>query len=167
LTASADKVILEDRRDAIVQEPTLKGDDKHHIETSAPYIEAIGRKDAYFIDHGWNEDNVAEVKKDEKHTTIYVSIENKWLVAALRKGKYSEVRKKAIQNRYVLLVAFYAYLHYYQSEQLPSDEEKQLYEKTADSMLEIGCRTVLTSLTSEKAFDEKEEQQSIRGIGSS
>ena len=156
LTSSAEKVVLEDRRDAIVAEPILKGETDVRVQTNAPYIEAVARNDPYFVDHGWNEDSVADVKKDPDKTTIYVSIENKWLAGALRKGKYSEVRKKAIQNRYVLLTAFYAYLNDFYAEKLQSEDTKQLYESVVPGILEIGSRTILTSLTSEKAFEESE-----------
>ena len=42
-------------------------------------------------------------------------------------------------------------------DKLPTDTEKQYYEKMAQGQLEIAARTVLIGLTSEKAFESNNE----------
>lgn len=153
LGVSAEKVVLKDGRPAIVEEPLLKKEKPSNIQTDAPYIEVVDRNHQYYQTNNWTEHEVAEVEKTTEKTVIYVSIENEWYIGALRRSKYSEGMKRVIQNRYVLLIAFNAFLQDDFIEKLPSDSDKQQFEKLKQSQLEIGARTILTGLTSEKAFE--------------
>jgi hypothetical protein len=153
LNNSAEKVVLKDGRPAVIEEPLLKKEKPSNIQTDAPYIEVVDRNHQYYLSNNWTEHDVAEVEKSNEKTTIYVSIENEWYIGALRRSKYSEGMKRIIQNRYVLLIAFNAFLQDDFIEKLPSDLDKQQYEKIKQDQLEIGARTILTGLTSEKAFE--------------
>jgi hypothetical protein len=153
LNPSAEKVVLKDNRLAIIEEPLLKKEKPSNIQTDAPYIEIIDRNHEYYVSNNWTEHDVAEVERSTERTVIYVSIENEWYIGALRRSKYSEGMKRVIQNRYVLLIAFNAFLQYDFIENLPSDLDKQQFEKIKQGQLQIGARTILTGLTSEKAFE--------------
>lgn len=95
---------------------------------------------------------MAKVEKSAEYTSIYVLVVNKWYIGTLLGSKYSEGKKTAIRNKYVLLIAFYTYLQDDYSDKLPTDEEMKIYDKVSRSQLEIAARTILTSVTSEKAF---------------
>ena len=150
---SAQKLALNDDRSAIIEEPLLKKEKPSNIQTDAPYIEVVDRNHQYYQSNNWTEHEVAEVEKTTEKTVIYVSIENEWYFGALRRSRYSEGMKRVIQNRYVLLIAFNAFLQDDFIERLPSDSDKQQFEKLKQNQLEIGARTILTGLTSEKAFE--------------
>jgi hypothetical protein len=153
LDSSAQKVILKDERPALIEEPLLKKEKPSNIQTDAPYIEVVDRNHQYYQSNNWTEHDVAEVEKTTEKTVIYVSIENEWYIGALRRSKYAESMKRVIQNRYVLLIAFHAFLQDDFIEKLPSDSDKQQFEKLKQDQLEIGARTILTGLTTEKAFE--------------
>lgn len=154
---SGEQVLLKDDRPAIIDEPLLKKEKPSNIQTDAPYIEVVDRNHEYYKSNNWTEKDVADVKESPDKTIIYVSVENEWYIGALRRSKYTESRQRVVQNRYVLLIAFYAYLQNDYVSKLQTDIDKQNYDKIADSQLEIAARTILTGLTSEKAFDEGSE----------
>lgn len=84
--------------------------------------------------------------------TIYVSIENKWLRQVLLKGNYSEVKRNSIQNRYILLMAFNAYL----ADKFWEQREKENFEfadNQVQELFEAGTHTILQAITSEKAIE--------------
>jgi hypothetical protein len=90
---------------------------------------------------------------------IYVSIENKWLAGALTNSSYNIAMKERLMARYVLHIAFYAYLQYDGMKTLKNSEN--ISQAALDSMmnasLEWGARSVLTSITSEQAFARTED----------
>lgn len=153
-TESNERKVLEDSRTAIVQPPKQKREDHGKVQTDAPDIEIVDRYHDHYVTNKWTEKEVAEVVSSPEKVVIYVSVENEWYLATLRKSKYSEVKKQYIKNRYVLLIAFFAYLQSDNINKLQSDMEKSSYEKIGQSELEIAARTVLTGLTSEKAFED-------------
>jgi hypothetical protein len=153
MTNSAEKVVLRDNRSALIDEPILKKETRSDIQSDAPYIIVVDRSHPYYMNNQWTELHVAEVEKMPEKTVIYVSVENQWYHGMLRKSRYSEVMKRTIQNRYVLLIAFNAFLQDDFIERLPTDIDKQNYEKLKQGQLEIAARTILTGLTTERAFN--------------
>lgn len=151
---TGEKEIFESFRDAIVEEPILRKENADNVETDAPWIVEVNQNHAYYTTNRWNEENVAKVEKSVDKTTIYVSVVNKWYLGAMLNSKYTEGKKTTLRSRYVLLTAFYAYLQDDRYDKLATDEEKRHYEKVSSSQLEIAARTVLTAITSEKAFKE-------------
>lgn len=153
IKSTAEKTTLKDFRAAIIDGPILRKEKPTNIQTDAPYIEVVDRNHEYWKSSNWTEKEVAEVERSPEKTVIYVSIENEWYIGALRKSRYTEGMKRIIQSRYVLLIAFNAFLQDDFIEKLPTDIDKQYYEKMKQGQLEIAARTILTGLTSEKAFE--------------
>jgi hypothetical protein len=145
-------LFLEDSRQGLVREPLLKRRSENPIHTSLPHIEPVDKRHPYYNANQWNENSVADVKKDNEKVTIYVSMENKWYREVLLRGKYSEVRKNLIQNKYLLLMAFNAYLADKFREQREK-EDIEFPDNQVQELFETGSRTILTAITSEKAFE--------------
>jgi hypothetical protein len=97
---------------------------------------------------------VAEVKKSPDKTVIYVSLENKHLQRTIHGIRYVESKKKYVKWQYICLIAFYAFKHDKYKEIL-TNEERAVYEKMSNSILDVGALIILTSLTTEEAFDSK------------
>lgn len=147
-----DTTLLEDSRQALVKEPILKHRSEYSILANLPHIVPVDRKHPYYEANQWNETTVADVKKDNEKMTIYVSMENKWYREVLLRGKYSTARRNVIQNKYVLLMAFNAYLADKFKEKREK-EEIELSDFQVQELFETGTRTILTAITSEKAFE--------------
>lgn len=144
--------VLVDGRPALVKKPILKLPGVGSIQANSPDIQPIGKQHPYYIEKQWDENMVAEVLQGSEKITIYVSVENKWLREILLRGNYSEVKRKAIENRYILLMAFNAYL----ADKFWEQREKENFELAGNHIQEIfeaGTRTILTAITSEKALE--------------
>lgn len=145
---------FEDKRKGIITHVLTAPASQSRVLLDAPEIEEVGSAHPFWINNNWNEDNVAEVRESNR-TVIYVSTENKYLVGTLTNTKYTETKKESIRNKYVLHIAFHAYIQYQDSEKL---ENQAIDAKVMESMqheeLVRAARTLLTALTSEKALEE-------------
>jgi hypothetical protein len=80
-------------------------------------------------------------------------MENKHFLKTIHEIRYSESKKKLVIDRYILLISLSAFKHdEYKEKHLKTTDEKTVYEKILNDILNIAALTVLTSLTSEDAF---------------
>lgn len=142
-----EKITISDHRLAIIDKPPENN--VKSVLTEGPDIEPVDRTSKFFIDNNWNETSIAKVMKNTNNTTIYISLENRWLKNALKNTRYSPKHKNIIRDRYILLTAFNAYLQ----ENLNQSQGYSIDELYIQKQLEIGVRTILTSLTSDKAYE--------------
>jgi hypothetical protein len=151
-----DTTVLEDSRQALVKKPIQKGPGGDAIQSNSPDIQPVDRDHPYYKDNQWNENTIADVRKGNERMTIYVSLENKWLKDVLLRGNYSQVKRKSIQNRYVVLMAFNAYL----ADKFWEQREKENFELAdnhVQELFEAGTRTILTAITSEKSLESQND----------
>lgn len=165
---------LSDSRNAIVVEPTPRGDDKKS-GLDAPNIYEVKPEDAFWNENEWTEDNVAEVREGNS-IDIYVSLGNKWLMGALIRSKYTEAQQNVLKSKYLLNMAFYAYLQKRGWNVLAKNGEEGnslsaqnlpegLLEKIQQKSLEWTARTILTAITSEQAFSKYQTQTDDFDVG--
>jgi hypothetical protein len=99
---------LTDTKSAIVVEPPPGGGQKK-IPLDAPDIVAVRPGDQFWKDNEWTEENAAEVKEGSS-IVIYVSFGNKWLIGVLTGSGYTSTKQELLRSKYLLHMAFYAYL---------------------------------------------------------
>lgn len=143
---------LVDTRRGIVTQEMLTGGDRSKVLLDAPRIISVMPEDSFWEANEWTEDNVAEVREDTG-TDIYVSLGNKWYVGTIVRSSYGEVHKELLKNRFVLHIAFHAYLQYLGLKDTSADIPQTTLDEIKQQELERAARTILTAATSERAFD--------------
>ncbi len=134
-------------------------------KVDAPLIVTVSEGSKDWKELGWNYKNVAEVKGNGGASIIYVSLENEWLTGTLNRTRLSKIRVNYIKTRYILQVAFHAFLLH--EGILPKDAEstevyskiiddESLQEKLANAELTRAVRSILTSLTTKGVLDDVE-----------
>lgn len=153
---------LSDKRKAAVVEPS-PGGDSTKSPLDAPNIWEVKPDDSFWIDNEWTKENVAEVREGNS-IDIYVSFGNKWLMGALKGSKYTSTQQDLMKQKYLLNMAFYAYLQNKglnnitkngsEVESLLSAQNipEEILERVRQESLEWAARTILTAITSERAF---------------
>jgi len=157
---------FKDTRDAIVVEPTHGGGEKK-VPLDAPEIVWVAPGDPFWVEEEWTADNVAEVREKDS-VVIYVSLGNKYLTGMLTSSKYTSTKQEVLKNKYLLNIAFYAYL---QNKGLKDLEKKEgsdqaqtqsisdtFIEKIRHESLEWAAKAILAAITSEQAFSKDEAQ---------
>ena len=163
-------VKFDDWKDAVIVPPYLGGGDKK-IPLEVPDIVEVDSNSPIWKAEGWTENNVAEVREKEGHVTIYVSMENRWLIGALINSAYEIVTKEKMKTKYLLHMALFAY---WQNEGLQKLEQgtnglesssvkldEPTLEVVRQTSLESGARSVLTAITSERGFEKGEDIDAI------
>lgn len=143
---------LVDTRRGVVTQERLTGGDRRKVLLDAPRIIPVMPQDSFWQANEWTEDNVAEVREDTG-TDIYVSLGNKWYLGAIVRSSYGEVHKELLKNRYVLHIAFHAYLQYLGLKDAPADIPQTTLDEIRQQELERAARTILIAFTSERAFE--------------
>lgn len=158
---------LSETRKAIVVEAHRGGDEKK-TPLDAPNIWEVKPNDAFWTENEWTEENVAEVREGNS-VDIYVSFGNKWLIGALIRSKYTSTTQEVMKSKYLLHMAFYAYLQNKGLNSLTKNENKgenltpaqniseELLDKFRRDSLEWAARSILTAITSEQAFSRTED----------
>lgn len=153
---------LSDIRKGIIVEPSRRGDTKKS-PLDAPNIYEVKPRDPFWIENEWTEENVAEVR-EANSIDIYVSFGNKWLMGALTGSRYTSTQQELIKRKYLLNMAFYAYLqnkglnnitrNRTGTEDFSSVQNipEELLKRVRQESLEWAARTILTAITSEHAF---------------
>ena len=151
-----------DKRNAIVVEPSSGGDNSKS-PVDAPNIFHVTPGDPFWIENEWSEENIAEVR-EAKSIDIYVSFGNKWLMGSLRGSRYTSTQQEIIKNKYLLNMAFYAYLQNKgltnitknrtetESSLSAQNIPEEFLERIRQESLEWSARTILTAITSERGF---------------
>lgn len=159
---------FKDTRNAMVVEPPPGGDEKK-MPLDAPDIVEVQPDDQFWKDNEWNEDNVAEVREGNT-TVIYVSFGNKWLIGALTGSDYTSTKQEVLRSKYLLHMAFYAYLQnkglkdlgkngLMKETPIPNQNiSEELLDQIRQQSLEWAARAILTAITSERAFSKAEAQ---------
>jgi hypothetical protein len=165
-------VTFDDWKQAIVASPKQGGGEKK-VPLDIPDIREVDSKSSFWKSDGWTEDNVAEVREKEGHMTIYISRENKWLIGAVTNSAYAIATKERLMMKYILHMAFYAYLQHEGIENIESmvngsggsssssaaSTSGDAYEAIKQKSLEWGARSILTAITSEQAFEKDVAQE--------
>lgn len=151
-----------DSTNAIIVEPSTGGKNTKP-PLDAPNIWPVNKGDAFWIENEWTDENIAEVREG-KSIDIYVSLGNKWLMGTLTGSKYTSNQQEIVKNKYILNMAFYAYLQNKGlnditrngTESEPSlsaqNISEELLERIQQDSLEWSARTILTAITSERGF---------------
>jgi hypothetical protein len=159
---------LEDCKTGIIVEPPSGGGEKK-VPLDAPDIVAVKPSDPFWKENEWTEDNVAEVREGS-NIVIYVSFGNKWLIGALSGSGYTLTKQELLRNKYLLHMAFYAYLQNKGLKDLGSNGLQKeglgqtqslsevMLDKIRQDSLEWAARAILTAITSEQAFSKAEAQ---------
>ncbi len=118
---------------------------------NAPNIEIIpvSENDAYYKDHGWTFETVAEIADDQDAVFIYINDSNKNLTKLLERAQqYNTQVVESIKNRYREHIGFCAFMiDKNKIEDRLHLEENQIFmpehvEKIKQADLENGCETV-------------------------
>lgn len=159
---------LTDTKNAIVVEPPPGGGQKK-MPLDAPDIVAVRPGEKFWIDNEWTEENVAEVREGSS-IVIYASFGNKWLIGALTGSGYTSTKQELLRSKYLLHIAFYAYLQNKGLKDLgkngaregvsaqPQNIPEELLDKIRFDSLDWAARAILTAITSEQAFSKAEAQ---------
>lgn len=153
------ELTLTDSQTAIVRNPPRSGrgsdtaiDAPNIIEVGPEVHDAAGVR--FWEQNEWTPDHVAEVKERDDGVDIFVSVANKYLHLTLSQSGYSAAHQDVLRSRYVLLAAFHAFIQ----EQAIKDLQDQGPASDVDHLrmyeLDRAARTILVSLTSERAFSE-------------
>ena len=164
-------VTFDDWKQAIVTVPKQGGGDKK-VPLDIPEIIEVNCQSSFWKTEAWTEDNVAEVREKEGHMIIYISRENKWLVGAVTNSAYAIATKERLMMKYILHMAFYAYLQhegienieeatsgFSKSSSTTASASGDVYEAIKEKSLEWGARSILTAITSEQAFEKDIAQE--------
>lgn len=156
-----------DSRKAIVVE-AQKGGEEKKTPLDAPNIWEVKPNDSFWVENEWTDENVGEVREGNS-VDIYVSFGNKWLVGALMRSKYTSTAQEVMKSKYLLHMAFYAYLQNKGLYNLTKNENKgesltpahdiseELLEKIRRDSLEWAARSILTAITSGQAFSKTDD----------
>jgi hypothetical protein len=159
---------FKDSRNAVIVEPPPGGGDKK-LPLDAPDIVEVYPEDQFWKDNEWTQDNVAEVREGSS-IVIYVSFGNKWLIGALTGSGYTSTKQELLKSKYLLHMAFYAYLQNKGLKDLGKNGiqgttlvptqivSEELLDKIRLESLEWAARAILTAITSEQAFSKAEAQ---------
>jgi hypothetical protein len=159
---------FEDTRNAVVVEPPPGGGERK-VPLDAPDIVAVRLGEQFWVDNEWTEENVAEVRAGSS-IVIYVSFGNRWLIGALTGSNYTSTKQELLRSKYLLHMAFYAYLQDKGLKDLGKSEAlegvpvqsqnipEELLNKIRQDSLEWAARAILTAITSEQAFSKAEAQ---------
>ncbi|MEQ9427075.1 MAG: hypothetical protein RJQ09_21815 [Cyclobacteriaceae bacterium] len=118
---------------------------------NAPNIEIIpvSENDAYYKDHGWTYQNVAEVADDQEAVFIYINDSNSNLTKLLERAqRYSTTTVESVKNRYREHIGFCAFMiDKNKIEDRLHQENGQIFlpehvEAIKRADLENGCETV-------------------------
>jgi hypothetical protein len=155
-------VTLEDTRHGVVVKEAGGGGEKE-VKVDAPLVVAVKEDMSEWSELEWNYTDVAEVKGNGGASIIYVSLENEWLKGTLSRTRWSKTHVDYIKTRYILQVAFHAFLLHEgilpkedgQSEEYARLlEDETLIAKLRKAELIRAVRSILTTLTTKGAFDE-------------
>lgn len=155
-------VQLDDTRLGLVVEGTGGPSDKEQ-KIDAPLVIPVKREMSQWVELGWSEADVAEVKGNGGTSIIYVSLENEWLTGTLTRAKWSRAHMEYMRSRYVVQTAFHAFLLHEegppQLEGLPEAyaealEDPELTERLRKAELVRAVRSILTALTTKGALEE-------------
>ncbi|MCJ2563288.1 MAG: hypothetical protein LN417_04275, partial [Candidatus Thermoplasmatota archaeon] len=155
-----DLVELADDRRGLIVEETGGGPDKEQ-KVDAPLIITVTEDMSQWTELEWDYSDVAEVKGDGGSSIIYVSMENEWFKGTLSRAKWSPTYLNYTKKRYVLQVAFHAFLLH--EGILPKDEVELFSEALEDpdfveslerAELVRAVRSILTALTTKGALEE-------------
>lgn len=113
-------------------------------------VTAINEHEAYYKDHGWSYNSVADVDISNESVDIYINDSNKHLTKLIERAQqYSTEAVESVKNRYREHVAFCAYMIHQNKieDRLPKEDGKDLSDdqiqaiKKAD--LENACETIV------------------------
>lgn len=116
-------------------------------------VDFISSEHNYYIDHNWNENNVADVLNEEDEVIIYVSEENKNLQKLVERAqRRNDSAVDNIKNKYLEHISFHAFLIDKSSpEKILSSEDEEIpsesYEKMKNKELENASETVCGMIT--------------------
>jgi hypothetical protein len=157
---------FEDTRKAEIVKPPPGGGEKK-VPLDAPEIVWVAPGDAFWNEEEWTEDNVAEVREKDS-VVIYVSLGNKYLTGMLTGSNYTSTKQEILKNKYLLNIAFYAYLQNKGLKELEKGEgtssaqtqniPDNFLEKIRHESLEWAAKSILAAITSEQAFSKTEAQ---------
>lgn len=157
---------FDDWKDAIIVTPK-QGGGSQKIRLDAPTIEPVNSQHPLWNSNQWNENHVAEVREKEGHTVIYVSVENKWLIGALKNSAYTITIKERLKTKYLLQIAFFAYLQHEGIQNMATGAAniaEQVFDTFKSQSLEWGARSILTAMTTEHAFDKDVEREDVEAV---
>ncbi|HMJ69646.1 MAG TPA: hypothetical protein VK508_12150 [Cyclobacteriaceae bacterium] len=131
-------------------------DSKKSGNKGTPNIEviAIGESDAYYKEHNWNYDTVAEVADDQDTVYIYINDSNRQLTKLIERAQqYSTQAVESVKNRYREHVGFCSFMISKNKveDRLQSDDGKVIsidqVEQIKKADLENACETVCGMIT--------------------
>jgi hypothetical protein len=157
---------LSEARKAIVV-GAHRGGEERKTPLDALNIWEVKPNDAFWTENEWTEENVAEVREGNS-VDIYVSFGSKWLIGAPIRSKYTSTTQEVMKSKYLLHMAFCAYLQNKGLNSLTKNENKEdltpahdiseeLLDKFRRDSLEWAARSILTAITSEQAFSKTED----------
>lgn len=156
---------FEHARDALIVEPPSGGGEKK-VPLDAPEILEVHQGEKFWMDSEWTNENVAEVR-EASSIVIYVSMSNKWLLGALTGSRYVLTQQEVLRNKYLLHIAFYAYLQnkglkdFGRNGVTPEPAQsisQEALDKIRQESLVWAARAILTAITSEQAFSKAKAQ---------
>jgi hypothetical protein len=155
-----------DTRNAIIVKPPPGGGEKK-VPLDAPEILEVLPGDPFWKEEEWTPENVAEVREKDS-VVIYVSLGNKYLTGTLTGSNYTSTKQEILKNKYLLNIAFYAYLQNKGLKELGKNGEtsstqtqgvsEELLGKIRQESLEWAAKAILAAITSEQAFSKDEAQ---------
>jgi hypothetical protein len=158
-------VVLEASRPGLIVKESGTGGEKE-VKVDAPLVVPVKEDMTQWRELEWDYTDVAEVKGNGGASIIYVSLENEWLKGALSRSRWSKSHVDYIKTRYILQVAFHAFLLH--EGILPREdgaseeyakllENETLVERLRKAELVRAVRSILTTLTTKGAMDESAE----------
>jgi hypothetical protein len=148
---------LSDTRDAVVVPPKTSKGEKNRIQMDAPNVILVAPGEELWRKLGWTDNDVAEVKEDSRRVDIYISLGNKWYMGAMDKAKYTVDYLEQFKWKYGLYLAFHVYLQHLEFKKTDVGIPEAVLNRIKQTEKERAARTVLTSITSEKAFRSSKE----------
>ena len=155
-------VTLTDSRAGMIAKESGAGGEKE-LKVDAPLVIPVKEDMPEWKELEWDYSDVAEVKGNGGASIIYVSLENEWLKGTLSRARWSKSRVDYTKTRYILQVAFHAFLLH--EGILPREdgaseeyarllEDETLVEKLRKAELVRAVRSILTTLTTKGALEE-------------
>jgi hypothetical protein len=141
------------RIDAPEEQPTTGSSGRAKVQVPKPI--PVSKEEWATL--GWDANDVAEVRQDNKDTEILVNMDNKHIAKLLHGANYQEMGIKRMRNNYLLYVAFYSWAQFTAMKSKDFQIDEAQYEEYLAGEFDRVAQTVVHSISALNRLEDEEQ----------